>query len=349
MSWQFYDKNGALKQAASFTSQELAYIERVTGLTTIQTTSASADIFLTAPNVVCDGISKIKAEIFVPEIFNSSVTNYGNVFLFEDGVIKTVLGREFSPSTTQGNSLKAEYEFIPSAGVHTYSARISVSGGTGTFNAGAAAGATFPPASLRISRADWAVYVPSKSPRITTSLLSGGPPGAPDDGDIWIATNVDANGSRWQFQYDVAEVGTYKWKFIGGAPLQSYIVTQENPTTGDANGSDYRTATLGPSLTIPRAGEYQVEWGSDVGTSIVGYAYARPIIGNAVTWVTGGRGQFQTGTGAAWNWGRSEASDQRKAFAINDVIRLVYWFSAGVVSNWYFGNRSIQVLPLRIF
>src|SRR4051794_16176782 len=28
-------------------------------------------------------------------------------------------------------------------------------------------------------------------PKVTTSLLSGGPPGAPSDGDIWIATAVD--------------------------------------------------------------------------------------------------------------------------------------------------------------
>lgn len=56
----------------------------------------------------------------------------------------------------------------------------------------------------------------STLPKVTTSTFAGGPPGTPTDGDIWIATQVEATRNlRWMFQYDSSET-TYKWKFIGG-------------------------------------------------------------------------------------------------------------------------------------
>lgn len=55
-------------------------------------------------------------------------------------------------------------------------------------------------------------------PKITTGTLGAGPPGSPAAGDIWIAQNVDGNGTSWMFTYNPAET-TYKWEFIGGSPV----------------------------------------------------------------------------------------------------------------------------------
>lgn len=94
-------------------------------------------------------------------------------------------------------------------------------------------------------------------PKITTSPLAGGPPASPSDGDIWIATNVDTNGTRWQFQYDAAwATDANKWKFIGGPPI------------GAADPSDVQETVTGAwtrlnggavALSIARPGLYMFE------------------------------------------------------------------------------------------
>lgn len=88
-------------------------------------------------------------------------------------------------------------------------------------------------------------------PKVTTGLLSAGPPAGPADGDIWIATNVQS-GTRWQFQYDASEVTANKWKFIGGPPMAA----------GGGYGSVALTlsqaALAGYILTVPRSGLYRV-------------------------------------------------------------------------------------------
>lgn len=90
--------------------------------------------------------------------------------------------------------------------------------------------------------------------KTTTSDFSAGPPSNPSTGDIWIASNVDANGRRWQFQYNAGSASTYKWEFIGGPPAYSSVDTPETTTT--AWGSRADLATVGPSYTFVRAGDY---------------------------------------------------------------------------------------------
>jgi hypothetical protein len=42
----------------------------------------------------------------------------------------------------------------------------------------------------------------------------------PADNDIWIATDVDANGTCWMFQLQLCRASAlYKWEFIGGPPV----------------------------------------------------------------------------------------------------------------------------------
>lgn len=86
-------------------------------------------------------------------------------------------------------------------------------------------------------------------PKITTSALSGGPPVSPSDGDIWIASNVDSNGTRWQFQYNAGSTSIYKWEFIGGAPYIIETITANNFATGAWNNVGYGYLTV-------RAGDY---------------------------------------------------------------------------------------------
>jgi len=103
------------------------------------------------------------------------------------------------------------------------------------------------------------------SARTTVASLSGGPPGAPSDGDIWIATNVDGNGARWQFQYNAGSASAFKWEFIGGFPQS--IGPAGSITTSSAAPVDL---TGGPSLTLARAGDYMVEFGVNATSQVAG-------------------------------------------------------------------------------
>lgn len=106
------------------------------------------------------------------------------------------------------------------------------------------------PSSTTFLRGDgtWAVA----GLKTTVSTLAGGPPGSPADTDIWVATAVDANGTRWVFQYNAGSASASKWEFIGGSPARVDIATDES--TASTTYVDLTTA--GPSFTLARAGDY---------------------------------------------------------------------------------------------
>lgn len=102
-------------------------------------------------------------------------------------------------------------------------------------------------------------------PRITSGAFSAGPPKNPQNGDIWIATGVDTNGTVWQFRYNAGSSSAYKWEFIGGAPVQFPLADPNNAlnantNTGLTNGLGYTWYYVpGSTLSLPRTGEYFFE------------------------------------------------------------------------------------------
>ncbi|HLF00023.1 MAG TPA: hypothetical protein VI540_09005 [Gaiellaceae bacterium] len=75
-----------------------------------------------------------------------------------------------------------------------------------------------------------------------------------EDGDEAYVEVDAANGIMWHFRYVAAET-TYKWRFLGGPPLWSEVVTSQATTST----SYAALATAGPSVTLPRSGDYDVE------------------------------------------------------------------------------------------
>lgn len=86
-------------------------------------------------------------------------------------------------------------------------------------------------------------------PKITTSDFTTGPPSSPSDGDIWVGTNVDTNGTRWMFQYNAGSSSAYKWEFVGGAPYIIETLTGNGFATGAYNN-------IGWGYKPTRAGDY---------------------------------------------------------------------------------------------
>jgi hypothetical protein len=83
-------------------------------------------------------------------------------------------------------------------------------------------------------------------------------PGSPLDGQEVYYVADATNGVNWHLRYTAAIT---KWVLVGGQPLQVYDVNQV--TRASASFGDFSTA--GPSLTIPLAGDYMVEWTTNVG------------------------------------------------------------------------------------
>lgn len=95
------------------------------------------------------------------------------------------------------------------------------------------------------------------------SALSGGPPTSPLDGDIWIATAVDANGTRWAFQYNAGSSSAYKWESIGGPPTVVFVATEE---TG--NSTTFANFSTRQNITLARAGDYLITTAADLESGV---------------------------------------------------------------------------------
>ena len=84
-------------------------------------------------------------------------------------------------------------------------------------------------------------------------------PSAPNDGDEIYYLADATNGVVWHLKYRAAEVGSYKWYFVGGSPLEAFVDTRE---TRAAAVSFAALTTAGPTVTVPLDGDYDVQVGS---------------------------------------------------------------------------------------
>lgn len=174
--------------------------------------------------------------------------------------------------------------------------------------------------------------------RTFTQAISLGPPTAPQDGDIWIATTVDANGTRWAFQYNASSASAYKWEFIGGPPMYHQVVTNEGANFNNAWGN---LATDGPVVTLTRAGDYTA-----VGTAkgILGAGADNLFLGIA----NGNNNPAFSLAGTVRTAGDSMPLTAQGVFAsiaAGTTIKLRYQ-GGNQVNNW--SNRSLFVTPTRI-
>jgi len=118
-------------------------------------------------------------------------------------------------------------------------------------------------------------------------------PASPFDGQTVDLTNsLTSPNWVWRLRY-VAAKASNKWVFVGGSPIFSEVTTMESPPTsfGDA-------PTVGPSITVPVAGSYEISLGMITDATTGGdYAYmsysiggAAPVIADGIrVWMDGGR------------------------------------------------------------
>jgi hypothetical protein len=82
-------------------------------------------------------------------------------------------------------------------------------------------------------------------------------PGSPVDGQEYVyVDSTTAPTYQWRLRYNAGSSSTYKWEYVGGSPMTV-------GPTGTATYNSTGWTTLGglPNLTVPRAGDYLVEFG----------------------------------------------------------------------------------------
>lgn len=157
---------------------------------------------------------------------------------------------------------------------------------------------------------------------------------APDE----VYLEVDsANGIQWHLAYESGET-TYKWRYLGGPALYSEVVAQENVTSV----TYVALATAGPSVALPRGGDYDVEIRSGLTASARGNptAHSYDIGGTGAVdgdclWL--GTGAFDTPAGVR----------TRRKTALATATLTSKYRSDGVTAS-SIHNRSMSVTPVRI-
>src|SRR4051794_40571617 len=95
-------------------------------------------------------------------------------------------------------------------------------------------------------------------------------PASPYNGQIVDYLADATNGVVWRLRYRSASASAYKWEFVGGAPLRAYIAAQE---TVAWNAGYPNPATVGPTVTVPVAGDYDIAHSTGVANGTGGYLF----------------------------------------------------------------------------
>ena len=181
--------------------------------------------------------------------------------------------------------------------------------------------------------------IAANGPHITSGPLSAGPPGAPVNGDIWIALAAGANGENWQFRYNSGSASAYKWEFIGGSKVELFRSTADPYTS---NSTWINDSNLG-SITILRAGEYIIAAAGNAGASSSG---AQTITSGL--WYNGAISGGDLGgmAAAAASYRIQFAWELPAGVAAGSTVGLAMWDNSA--SAFTMLARSLSILPRRI-
>ena len=169
--------------------------------------------------------------------------------------------------------------------------------------------------------------------RVLSVAQFGALTGLEDGDEVYLEVDA-ANGIMWHLRYVAAET-TYKWRFLGGPPMSGLVATSE----ATASASFVALTTPGPSIALPRSGDYVVAVGyvgnnnGTSGTNLMSYD-----IGGTSA-VDADAAQVPAGTGAGFF--------RKVKTALGSVtLTSKYRTAAGASHNFF--NRTMSVKPVRI-
>ena len=167
------------------------------------------------------------------------------------------------------------------------------------------------------------------SPNFVTSL-----PSSPQDEDEVVYEADASEGVYWHLKFDASES---HWGLVGGGWLEAVVETAES--TASAGYTDL--ATVGPSLTVPEDGTYDVEINSRIDGSVNNWS-------GAMSYDVGASAADDTDSaeegGPATAIGSGHSIRRQASMSASDVFTSKYKNPAGGAPT--FENRVIRIRPV---
>ncbi len=175
----------------------------------------------------------------------------------------------------------------------------------------------------------------------TIPVVSALPSPAIDGQEIFYVADATA-GVVWRLRYRAASASAYKWEFVGGAPLVSAVAASQ--TTASTSYVDL--ATVGPSITLPLGGDYDVPYGATMEGTAQDRFWTSVKIAAAATSDAEAISQA-VGNPAAQSQGAAGSRTLRfTGRTAADVLKLQYRTTLGATGT--FLSRWIAARPVRV-
>ena len=227
---------------------EMAYAEITTSVTATVVAEASAPTVVTAPAVICDGVTPIVVDFF-SEAVSCGTGAQTLLSLFMDGASLGWIGQVIAPG--QYVPVRSTRRLTPSAGSHTFSVRAYAFIATGTVVAGPGGVGVATPAFIRVSRANPTIPV-SPGHLVPVSYATTLPASPVDGQEAILVDSLTAPTYSWRFRYNAGSTHAQKWEYTGGAPAVSSVGVGTSTTVGGITD----LSNYGPAITVPRPGVY---------------------------------------------------------------------------------------------
>ena len=165
-------------------------------------------------------------------------------------------------------------------------------------------------------------------------------PTSPVDGqEAILVDSLTAPTYTWRFRFNSLSSSAYKWEFVGGAPITVGPVGSMATTS-----TAWIALTNGPTVALPRAGDYILQWGTrgqaqnNVTADISARSWNGSVSGAGSTVVTGGTSNYLTGnTAVTERW-----LGQAAATALSLQVALTAGGSATYEKAW------MSLTPVRV-
>lgn len=165
-------------------------------------------------------------------------------------------------------------------------------------------------------------------------------PTNPADGQVinYQTAGMLTDGALWELRYNAGSAFAQKWECIGGTPWAAVVDTDESITST----SFVDLATVGPTITSPLAGEFEVKAGFQTknNTATVTVAYGQLYNGSGMV----GYELIATLAGSQYAYDVERA--QKLTLVAGTSYKIRHKTTAGVQT--FFKNRRLSIMPIRV-
>jgi hypothetical protein len=162
-------------------------------------------------------------------------------------------------------------------------------------------------------------------------------PTSPVDGQEVYYVADSTNGVLWHLRYNAASSSAYKWEVVGSTALLSEVATAE----AVSSATYVNLATVGPTVTLPLAGDYVIEHGTEFDTSTSNIFAAQSYAIGATAAVDADFVELQASTGGTRVFGSRR---QRRNALAATTLQAKYRTSGSVT----FSKRWLNATPVRV-